>query len=100
MAFLHQQPVRCLGFDVAKDSIVVSDGTAPARTIANDRRAIRAFLKSCGADLAVREPTGGHERLLLEACLKAGLAAHRVDTLKLKAFIRSFGTLGKACARA
>lgn len=98
MAFLHQQPDHCLGFDVAKDHIVISDGTTPVRTIANDRRAIRALLKTAKADLAVCEPTGGHERLLLAECLQIGLPVHRVDTLKLKAFIRSFGTLGKTDA--
>lgn len=97
MAFLQQQPARCLGFDIAKDSIVVGDGTT-VQTIANGRRAIRAFLKNCRAELAVCEPTGGHEQGLLEECLRAGLPVHRVDTLKLKAFIRSFGTLGKSDA--
>jgi transposase len=98
MAFPHRQPVHCLGFDVAKHGIVVSDGATPPQTVANDRRSIRAFLAGCGADMAVCEPTGGHERLLLEECLRAGLPVHRADTLKLKAFIRSFGTLGKSDA--
>lgn len=98
MAFLHRPPARCLGFDIAKDTIVVSVGSAPARTIANQRRAIRGFLKTCTAALAVCEPTGGHEQLLLDECLRTGLPVHRVDTLKLKAFIRSFGTLGKSDA--
>ncbi|MDX8483535.1 transposase, partial [Mesorhizobium sp. VK24D] len=44
----------------------------------------------------VCEPTGGHESLLLEECLRAGIACHRADTLKLKSFIRSFGTHGKS----
>jgi transposase len=98
MAFLQQQPVGCLGFDIAKTSIVVCDGTTPAQAIANDRRSIRAFLRRCGTALIVCEPTGGHEHVLLEECLRAGLPVHRVDTLKLKAFIRSFGTLGKSDA--
>lgn len=98
MAFLHQHPVRCLGCDVAKDSIVVSDGTTLPQTIANDRRSIGAFVRTCGADLVLCEPTGGHERRLIEACMRAGLPVHRVDALKLKAFIRSFGTLGKTDA--
>ncbi|WP_189501775.1 hypothetical protein [Mesorhizobium sp. M00.F.Ca.ET.216.01.1.1] len=50
------------------------------------------------ADLVVCEPTGGHEGLVLEGCLRAGIACHRADTLKLKSFIRSFGTLGKSDA--
>lgn len=96
MALLHQQPQQCLGFDIAKDTITVSDGTT-AHTIANQRRAIRAFLKSYRhVDLVVCEPTGGHEGLLLEECLRAGIACHRADTLKVKSFIRSYGTHGKS----
>lgn len=98
MAVLHHKPARCLGFDVAKDSIVVHDGTALVGTVANTRRAIRALLAHHEAALAVCEPTGGHERRLLEECRRAGLPVHRADTLKLKAFIRSFGTLGKSDA--
>jgi transposase len=98
MAFLHQQPQSCLGIDIAKDTITASDG-AFTRTIANQRRAIRALLKSCQPiDLVVCEPTGGHEGLLLEECLRAGIACHRADTLKVKSFIRSFGTHGKSDA--
>jgi transposase len=98
MAFLHQQPARCLGFDIAKDSIVVSEGAGKARTIANNRRAIRAFFKWAGPCFCVCEPTGGYEKLLLEECLRVDLPAHCADTLKLKAFIRSFGIHGKSDA--
>ncbi|MBN9070358.1 MAG: transposase [Rhizobiales bacterium] len=98
MAFLHQQPQLCLGFDIAKDTITVCDG-ATTSTIANQRRAIRALLKSHKhIDLVVCEPTGGHEGLLLEECLRAGIACHRADTLKVKSFIRSYGTHGKSDA--
>ncbi|TIT94102.1 MAG: IS110 family transposase [Mesorhizobium sp.] len=98
MAFLHHQPQLCLGFDIAKDTITVADGTT-TRTIANQRRAIRALLKRYKhIDLVVCEPTGGHETLLLEECLRAGIACHRADTLKVKSFIRSFGTHGKSDA--
>lgn len=97
MAALHQEPETCLGFDVAKDTIAVSDGTR-VDTLANTVRAIRAYLKRARPGLAVCEPTGGHERLLLDECLRAGVPVHRSDTLKVKAFIRSFGTLGKSDA--
>ncbi|MBZ9800110.1 IS110 family transposase [Mesorhizobium sp. ES1-4] len=98
MAFLHQQPQLCLGFDIAKDTITAFDG-AITRTIANQRRAIRALLKSYKhIDLVVCEPTGGHEGLLLQECLRAGIACHRADTLKVKSFIRSYGTHGKSDA--
>lgn len=98
MAFLHQQPQMCLGFDIAKDTVTVADGTTTG-TILNQRRAVRAFLKSYRhIDLVVCEPTGGHESLLLEECLRAGIACHRADTLKVKSYIRSFGTHGKSDA--
>jgi len=41
---------------------------------------------------------GGHEDALLQALLQAGIAAHRADARKVKAFIRSFGILGKTDA--
>ena len=99
MAFLHHPPAHCLGFDVAKTTIAVSNGSAKAaRTITNSRRTIRSFLKANRPDFFVCEPTGGHELLLLEEAAKAGIACHRADTNKLKGFIRSFGTHGKSDA--
>ncbi len=97
MAFLHHLPELCLGFDLAKETLVVSDGRT-VQVIDNRRTAIRRFLRSCNADFVVCEPTGGHETVLLEECLRLGLPAHRVDTRKLKAFIRSRGRLGKSDA--
>lgn len=97
MTFLHHAPVRCLGVDVARDRLAVDDGITAA-TVANSRAAIRSLLRTSRPDLVVCEPTGGYELLLLEECLRAGIACHRADTLRLKAFIRSFGTLGKSDA--
>jgi transposase len=97
MAFLHHLPRRCLGFDIARETIAVSDGRT-VQVIDNRRGAIRRFLRGCGADFAVCEPTGGHESVLIEECLRLDLPAHRVDTRKLKAFIRSRGRLGKSDA--
>jgi transposase len=97
MAFLHHLPRHCLGFDIAKETIAVSDGR-DVQVIDNRRPAIRRFLCACHADFALCEPTGGHETILLEECLRLRLPAHRVDTRKLKAFIRSRGRLGKSDA--
>ena len=97
MTRLQHPPVVCLGLDVAKDSIVISDGEQVS-SIANNRHAIRSYLKSYNTGLAVCEPTGGFECIAIEECMRAGLSVHRADTLKLKAFIRSFGTLGKSDA--
>lgn len=97
MAFLHHPPRRCLGFDIAKETIAISDGRS-AWTIANNRTAIRRFMRGCEADFVICEPTGGYEIILVEECLRLGLAIHRADTRKLKAFIRSRGQLGKSDA--
>ena len=56
------------------------------------------FVASCEADLVICEPTGGYETVLIEECLRRGLAVHRADTRRLKAFIRSRGRVGKSDA--
>ena len=105
MPTLHQAPEIVLGFDVSKDTLTVvearsSSSAAKPCVIDNTAVAIRRFLKSIGRiDLAVCEPTGGHEHVLLVELMAAGIACHRVDALKVKAFIRSFGTLAKTDAR-
>ena len=43
----------------------------------------------------VCEATGGHEDALLAAMVSAKVPAHRADARKVKAYIRSWGTLGK-----
>jgi transposase len=90
MAFLHHPPRHCLGFDVAKDTISVCDGHT-VWVIANQRKSVRDFLRRCGADFAVCEPTGGYELLLLQECLRRKLPVHRADTGKFKPFARSLG---------
>lgn len=91
-------PSRIFGCDVGKNEIVVFDG-ARLRRIANHPEALAAFVRpldrSC---LIVCEATGGYELALLAAALEAGVPAHRADARKVKAFIRSFGTLGKTDA--
>ncbi|MCZ7448632.1 transposase [Agrobacterium rhizogenes] len=97
MDFLHTPPLRCLGVDVAKDNLVASDGTR-ILTVDNNRCGIRALLKTMRPDFVICEPTGGYELMLLEECLKVGITCHRADVMKLKAYIRSMGTLGKSDA--
>ena len=104
MAVLQQAPDIVLGFDVSKDTLTAfelhSSSPSPKPcVIDNTVTAIRRFLKSLKrVDLAVCEPTGGHEHVLLVELMAAGIACHRVDALKVKAFIRSFGTLAKTDA--
>ena len=94
----NRAPARFIGCDVGKQHIVVFDSTGgKARQIENRPRALAAFARSLDADcLALCEATGGHEAALLEALTAAGIPAHRADARKVKAFIRSWGTLGKS----
>ena len=93
-------PSRFIGCDVGKTTIVAFD-TASGRTytIANEPQALSDFAASLDPTcFVVCEATGGYERDLLAALLAAGVPAHRADARKVKAFIRSFGTLGKSDA--
>lgn len=95
-----QTPTHVIGCDVGKTSIVTFDSrTGQSRTVPNQPKQLAAFAAMLDATcLAVCEPTGGHETALLEALVKADRPAHRADARKVKAFMRSFGTLGKTDA--
>jgi transposase len=94
---LHRMPVHR---DVGKTAIVVFDTASGAtRAIANEPQALSDFAASLEATcFVVCEATGGYERDLLAALIAAGVPACRADARKVKAFIRSFGTLGKSDA--
>lgn len=94
-----------LGFDVGKDTIAVHDAsTGRSHILANKAADLRRFLKTHGAEAygaeayAVCEATGGYENTLLDCLLAANITAHRGDARKIKAYIRSFGTLAKTDA--
>ncbi len=97
MTVAEKTYVRFLGCDVGKDSVVIFDSAgACSQTVPNDVGSLRGFLRRFdAASLVVCEATGGHEKALLEASVASGLPAHRADARKVKAFIRSFGVLGK-----
>lgn len=88
---------RLVGCDVGKRHIVIFDkALAQSSTIDNTPMALQTFAQSLDpACLVVCEATGGYETALLEALSAANVPAHRADARKVKAFIRSFGTLGK-----
>lgn len=89
-----------IGCDVGKSSIVVFDSrTRQTKTVANQAGALASFAATLDPScLAICEVTGGYEAALLAALLDAGCPVHRADARKVKAFIRSFGTLGKTDA--
>lgn len=95
-------PTRFIGADVGKAEIVFHDARGSARhTIPNKPKDLAAFAAKAGLDascLVICEATGGYEDALLAALLAAGCPAHRADARKVKAFIRSYGTLAKTDA--
>jgi transposase len=88
---------RFIGCDVGKSNIVVFEAAnSRATSIANEPQVLADFAAKLDATcFVVCEATGGYEGDLLAALLAAGVPAHRADARKVKAFIRSFGTLGK-----
>ena len=91
---------RFIGCDVGKASVVVFDSlTGLITSMTNRPKDLASFAASLDAGcLVVCEATGGYEAALLHATVAAGIPAHRADARKVKAFIRSFGTLGKSDA--
>ena len=93
-------PSPIVGCDVGKTSIAVFDSRAGhSFCVHNSPAALTAFARSLEPNcLVVCEATGGYEAELIAALLDAGRPVHRADPSKVKAFIRSFGTLGKTDA--
>jgi len=88
------------GCDVGKREIVVHDWNGAATsTVPNEAAALAVFATSLPDDaFVVCEATGGYETLLLEALATAARQVHRAHPRKVKAFIRSLGTLAKTDA--
>jgi transposase len=93
-------PSRFIGCDVGKQTVVVFDSTSKETiSIPNRKPDLKRFAKKLDPRcFVVCEATGGFEAKLLEVMLICGRAIHRADARKVKAFIRSFGTLGKTDA--
>ena len=86
-----------LGFDVAKDTVVIHDFlTNRSLTVANRALDLRRALKPyAGYQLAVCEVTGGYEHTILCAAHKLELPVHRAHPNRVKAFIASHGGRAK-----
>jgi transposase len=93
-------PLGFIGCDVGKSLIVIFDSRDKrTKAISNRAEDLAVFANSLDPScLVVCEATGGHEAPLLAAMVAAGIPAHRADARKVKAFIRSYGTLGKTDA--
>jgi transposase len=90
-------PLSFIGADVDKATIVVEDSRdGRIRIVRNKRKDLVAFAARLDPTcLVICEATGGYEMELLAVLLEAGIPAHRADARRVKAFIRSHGTLGK-----
>ena len=100
MTVLESAPSNVVGIDVSKDTLAVFDQAHQRlTTIHNASKAIAKLVASFDPDtLVVCEPTGGHEAPLIRELMAQGVACHRADTLKVQAFIKSFGRLAKTDA--
>lgn len=96
----HAPPGCFIGCDVGKAAVVVfDDRNGRIWSVANEPPALAAFAARLDPDcLVICEATGGYEAALLDAMSRAGRPVHRADARKVKAFIRSLGTLGKTDA--
>ena len=100
MTFVERVPAAVAGIDVSKDTLAVFDaGRQHLSVIANSSAAVRRLVASLvPGTLVIFEPTGGFEALLAAELTAQGVACHRADTLKVKAFLKSFGRLAKTDA--
>ncbi len=97
MTVLKHAPSAVVGIDVSKNTLTVFDQASQSvSSIDNTRAAVRKLIAGLApGGLVICEPTGGHEALLVSELNAGAVACHRADTLKVKAFLRSFGRLAK-----
>lgn len=93
-------PAFFVGCDVGKTEIVVfSSRDQSITSLANEPASLARFARNLEpGGLVICEATGGYEAALLDALVCAQYPVHRADARKVKAFIRSMGTLGKTDA--
>lgn len=93
---------HALGLDVSADTITLHDSRSQSTVVvANQFEALRQALQPFAGQpdlLAVCEATGGYEDCLLAVLDPLAIATHRADALKVKGFIRSYGTRAKTDA--
>lgn len=96
----HRTGKHYVGIDVCKSKLDVSCPALPRHEVfSNTPAGLRGlFEKLASLDAPahlVVEPTGGYERLLLEACFANGTAVSRVNALRVRSFAQARGTLAK-----
>ena len=96
----HSTEKHYVGIDVCKSKLDVSCPALPGHQVfANTPAGLRGLFEKLaaldGPAHLVVEPTGGYERLLLEACFANGTAVSRVDALRVRRFAQARGNLAK-----
>lgn len=91
---------RFFGVDMAKYNFVVAHETSrKTESFPNSNKGFEAFIARYSQELTealvVVENTGGCEYAFIRFLLDKHIAVHRADARKVKAFIRSLGTLAK-----
>lgn len=87
-----------VGADVAKDEIVVacSDGNFPVRKVANQRTALRSFLKALPAGCRIgMESTGIYHDLLADLAYKQGFIVYVLNPKDARHYARGVGLRSK-----
>lgn len=87
-----------VGIDVGKAGLDASADGGAVRSFTNDAVGIgelAQWLAAQHAALAVCEPTGGYEGLLLDQLRRAGFPVHLAHPVKVRAFAQASGRLAK-----
>jgi transposase len=92
---MRDKPIA--GIDVSKGWLdVCVAGGAGVERIANNAEAVAAWLDRIGPGLVAFEPTGGHERILIEGLRERGVSFIRVHPNDVIAFRKSRGIKAKS----
>lgn len=92
-----------IGIDISKLNFVVAlQGKNNTSSFSNDKQGFNKFYQTyktyLSSALIILETTGGYEVELITYLQKKGATVHRASTVKVKNFIRSYGTLAKTDA--
>lgn len=89
---------RYVGIDVSKKNLEVDLADGKPTEVLNAPKAIESLigrLKACGKVCVCCEATGGYEKLLVEACQKAGMPIAVIMPRRVRHFAMSKGILAK-----
>lgn len=90
-------PPTYVGIDISKDALDVSLAGLPSSRFGTDAtgvsKLVKELKKQTGVVHVICEPSGGYERVLLEALWAAGMAVSLVNAARVRSFARAQGHL-------